>query len=449
MLTGCCDAGYRGAHDPLLANWEKREEPFLAYPPADMGLVGWRDPFIFEFKGQGGKEEWGMLLGSGTKGKGGAVLIYRSDTLYGGVHALPSARARQPPSTTCQSWDVIRFACTCKLGIEAVCRQGITDCPIGYDVCACTCAGWRYEGMLCESEVADTGAMWECPLLAQLPVMPEHARPHPMYGGLSGLKTLSNSYNNISAFSPRNGSHPASPLDRKTRAGAAGVAGAREALEPPTMAVPPAMPEAKPVVGFPAEQRRQEPAEERGERGQPPLPQDSGIEAQRAKSLLSEQLLNPYADEADSADGDATMCASSCPFRTSARAALLSWPACMPPCPWACFTWGRGWTSSMLGVLHACVTYPARTTSSTQDPKPPAHVRGGALPLRVQGDRVDGQRPERERAGGGSGGGAGRRHAAAAAAAAAPAAAAAALHTPVLHVAGRAHEPGAVLAGRV
>ena len=86
-------AGYRGDHDPLLANWEKREEPFLAYPPADMGLVGWRDPFIFEFKGQGGKEEWGMLLGSGTKGKGGAVLIYRSDSLYGGARAISA----QPP----------------------------------------------------------------------------------------------------------------------------------------------------------------------------------------------------------------------------------------------------------------------------------------------------------------------------------------------------------------
>ena len=60
------------------------------------------------------------------------------------------------------------------------------------------------------------------------------------------------------------------------------------------------------MVGFPATQRQRQGVEEPGE---PPLPGERGIEAKRAKSLLSEQLLNPYADEADSADGDATMCA--------------------------------------------------------------------------------------------------------------------------------------------
>ena len=84
-------AAYSGEHDPLLANWEKTEQPFLAYPPPDMGLVGWRDPFIFEFKGQEGKQEWGMLLGSGIKGKGGAVMIYRSPSLHDG------ARCDGPP----------------------------------------------------------------------------------------------------------------------------------------------------------------------------------------------------------------------------------------------------------------------------------------------------------------------------------------------------------------
>ena len=86
-FTACVwhSAAYSGEHDPLLANWEKTQQPFLAYPPPDMGLVGWRDPFIFEFKGQDGKEEWGMLLGSGIKGKGGAVMIYRSPSLHDGA----------------------------------------------------------------------------------------------------------------------------------------------------------------------------------------------------------------------------------------------------------------------------------------------------------------------------------------------------------------------------
>ena len=65
------------------------------YPPPDMGLVGWRDPFIFEFKGQEGKQEWGMLLGSGIKGKGGAVMIYRSPSLHDGARWMPISTSRR------------------------------------------------------------------------------------------------------------------------------------------------------------------------------------------------------------------------------------------------------------------------------------------------------------------------------------------------------------------
>lgn len=72
--------------DPTLAMWSKRDEPVLHMPPPDMPLVGWRDPFIFEIKGKGGNgREWGMLMGSGLKGQGGAIMIYRSDNLYGGM----------------------------------------------------------------------------------------------------------------------------------------------------------------------------------------------------------------------------------------------------------------------------------------------------------------------------------------------------------------------------
>ena len=78
-----------GAGDPTLAMWSKREEPVLPMPPPDMPLVGWRDPFIFEIKGkQGNGQEWGMLMGSGLKGQGGAIMIYRSESLYGGTLAL-------------------------------------------------------------------------------------------------------------------------------------------------------------------------------------------------------------------------------------------------------------------------------------------------------------------------------------------------------------------------
>ena len=56
----------------------------LATPPPNMSLVGWRDPYIFETKSKDNEHEWGMLLGSGIKGKGGAVLIYRSASLRSG-----------------------------------------------------------------------------------------------------------------------------------------------------------------------------------------------------------------------------------------------------------------------------------------------------------------------------------------------------------------------------
>ena len=74
---------------PCCQTGVKSEEPFLAYPPPDMELVGWRDPFIFEFMGKRGEhKEWGMLMGSGIKGKGGAVMIYRSNQLRSGVPAF-------------------------------------------------------------------------------------------------------------------------------------------------------------------------------------------------------------------------------------------------------------------------------------------------------------------------------------------------------------------------
>lgn len=73
-----------------LATWYKHPEPFLALPPSSMPLVGWRDPYIFEFKGKNGHKEWGMLLGSGLKNKGGAIMIYRSDDLHYGADLLSS-----------------------------------------------------------------------------------------------------------------------------------------------------------------------------------------------------------------------------------------------------------------------------------------------------------------------------------------------------------------------
>ena len=56
----------------------------IANPPPSMALVGWRDPYIFETRSADSEREWGMLLGSGIKGKGGSVMIYRSKSLRSG-----------------------------------------------------------------------------------------------------------------------------------------------------------------------------------------------------------------------------------------------------------------------------------------------------------------------------------------------------------------------------
>lgn len=228
-------AGYDGEPDPLLANWVKSEEPFLAYPPPDSNLVGWRDPFIFEFKGKDGQfKEWGMLMGSGIKGKGGSIMVYRSDNLR---------------------------------------------------------SGWRYDGTLCEADSVDTGAMWECPLLLALTVVPEE---HRRRSALGSLRSLSNSYNNISPFHPSsNGSHPASPTaDRKSAAAAGSQVQAGFS------------PRKDMAAGTRATGRGG--AEEDGK--EPPPGGGAGGEG-AGKSLLSEQLLNPYADEAGTMeDGNLSLC---------------------------------------------------------------------------------------------------------------------------------------------
>lgn len=59
--------------------------------------------------------------------------------------------------------------------------------------------GWRYDGMLCEAEDLDTGAMWECPLLIQLNRVPQHAHRQ----SEEAMRALGEKFHNLSAFSER------------------------------------------------------------------------------------------------------------------------------------------------------------------------------------------------------------------------------------------------------
>jgi len=88
-VTCCGRKFWYGAGDDSLETWVKLDQPMIANPPPSMPLVGWRDPYIFETMTSDNKHEWGMLLGSGIKGKGGSVMIYRSKSLRSGT-PLPS-----------------------------------------------------------------------------------------------------------------------------------------------------------------------------------------------------------------------------------------------------------------------------------------------------------------------------------------------------------------------
>ena len=95
-----------GADDHNCVKWRKVEEPFIALPPScdDVpDMVGWRDPYIFEVKGEGDYEEWGILIGSGHKTTGGSVMIYRSKQLSSGGPLTASAGSQAP------AWKQLEF----------------------------------------------------------------------------------------------------------------------------------------------------------------------------------------------------------------------------------------------------------------------------------------------------------------------------------------------------
>ncbi|MFP5234568.1 MAG: glycoside hydrolase family 32 protein [Acidobacteriota bacterium] len=59
-----------------LLRWRKRAEPVLAAPPAGMDVTGFRDPCPWREE-----DGWYLGVGSGERGKGGCVLLYRSSDL--------------------------------------------------------------------------------------------------------------------------------------------------------------------------------------------------------------------------------------------------------------------------------------------------------------------------------------------------------------------------------
>jgi beta-fructofuranosidase len=64
------------AKDDSLRNWQKLAEPVIAAPPAGLPVTGFRDPSLWR---EG--NDWMLILGSGIRHQGGAILLYSSPDL--------------------------------------------------------------------------------------------------------------------------------------------------------------------------------------------------------------------------------------------------------------------------------------------------------------------------------------------------------------------------------
>jgi beta-fructofuranosidase len=76
------------SNDPQLLTWNKLPAPVLL-PPKDPKLTGFRDPFLWN-----DSANWYMGVGSGQRGDGGCVLLYRSTDLRHWEYLRPFASGK-------------------------------------------------------------------------------------------------------------------------------------------------------------------------------------------------------------------------------------------------------------------------------------------------------------------------------------------------------------------
>ena len=72
------------AEDDDLRKWKKLAAPVIAAPPAGLAVTGFRDPCLWR---EG--ETWMLILGSGTRAQGGAILLYTSLNLRDWTYLHP------------------------------------------------------------------------------------------------------------------------------------------------------------------------------------------------------------------------------------------------------------------------------------------------------------------------------------------------------------------------
>jgi beta-fructofuranosidase len=98
------------SHDKDLRTWQKLSEPVIAYPPEGLEVTGFRDPCLWR---EG--EAWMLILGSGFRGKGPAILLYRSTDLRQWTYLHPliegpgSGKKSSNPVGTGDMWECPDF----------------------------------------------------------------------------------------------------------------------------------------------------------------------------------------------------------------------------------------------------------------------------------------------------------------------------------------------------
>lgn len=98
------------AQDDDLRIWKKLPAPVLLAPPIGMDVTGFRDPYAWR---EG--DRWMMILGSGIRNKGGAILLYSSPNLLDWTYLHPliegpaSAKKGTNPVDTGDMWECPDF----------------------------------------------------------------------------------------------------------------------------------------------------------------------------------------------------------------------------------------------------------------------------------------------------------------------------------------------------
>jgi len=98
------------AQDSDLRSWKKLVDPVIAAPPADLEVTGFRDPVVWR---EG--DRWMLILGSGIRDRGGAILLYASPDLRNWtylhplVQGLPSGKDSANPVDTGDMWECPDF----------------------------------------------------------------------------------------------------------------------------------------------------------------------------------------------------------------------------------------------------------------------------------------------------------------------------------------------------